>query len=142
MDMADILASHALEGNLDLHHVGWAKLKGVFDGHPYPVFWVNAGNAKTIVPWEAHECELTRLFLDEKSKMRERDAIELIQSVRDELAGLHLFRPYIGDDGMPDFHKKIWDEWREDQKKDTQYETGGDVIGLDEVVPLPPQLAT
>ncbi|MBF0374896.1 MAG: hypothetical protein HQL39_15940 [Alphaproteobacteria bacterium] len=137
MDLADILASAMPEDNLDLHHVGWAKLKGVFDGHPYPVFWVTTGQVGKSVPWEEHECEFTARLLQPASEIAPRDAIKLVKSIRDELPRLRLFRPYLEQTGMPDFHRGIWTEWLEQQKRNSDYETGGADLGEEtEAAPL------
>jgi hypothetical protein len=129
MDTADVLSTCGRENNFNYHHVGWAVLKGVHEGKPYPLVWVrDEEEPKRFAPWDDHDCSYTRSFLDASSKRDQKQIIDLAKQVRANLPGLKLFRPYWRVEDMPEEHRAIWQKWDEDKSKEEQYEH----VGLDE----------
>lgn len=138
MDLAQLLAEATPPRNetapLDIHHVGWQRLKGINGGHPYPVYWVEIGAPGRFVPWEGFECGFTKEFMGERSGERSKDQLRVeIKKIRESLPpDLHLCEPYISLDDMPEEHKIVWKKWEEQKEKYDSYETGGEGMGEEE----------
>jgi hypothetical protein len=128
MDLADLLASQAPKENFDFYHVGWAELKGVFQGNPYPVIWVSIDAPDRSVPWEDFKCEYSEAFIHKKA-ISAKELQNLFVEIRKALPNLNLFEPYIDKDEMPEPHVELWKKWREDAKKNEEVEFGGADFG-------------
>ena len=120
MDLADVLTrDNTFPNPLELHHVGWEILKGVFGDKPYPIIWAKKnGEEPHILPWEDHLCPLTESFLKEENKKDVRALRVLITSVRTELPQLELFPPYFTSEEMPQSHQEYWKGWKDSFVRD------------------------
>ena len=95
------------------NHVGWAKLKGVFDDIPYPIFWVSfpaaiGGPDAKLAPWAAGESP----YVEKWMSCPATSAIAhqpLFDSIRKALDPRFLpEKPYIpGVHDVPDDDKRI-----------------------------------
>ena len=110
LDLADVLTgSDDLWSGFDIRDVGWQNLKGVFGGHPYPIFWIcERGRTKPHeAPWQEHECPLT--FRANHEEIPKREVMQsLCDEVRAALRDLKLFKPYFREEDMPPAHREWW----------------------------------
>ena len=96
---------------LSVWHVGWTRLKGILDGQPYPLFWLEGlSPVQARHPWDESTNEYSnpemREFLREnKCAMTKEEFVNLAQRVRDLSAG-QLIVPYASLKKMPSDHEK------------------------------------
>ncbi|HEX8833810.1 MAG TPA: hypothetical protein VF719_06395 [Abditibacteriaceae bacterium] len=120
MDLAHILAGHK-DLNFKFYHVGWERLKGIFDNKPYPVIWITEDDKTRTLPWEDFECALTREFL-QKGTIERKTLLNLIKEVRQELSKLELIEPYYDESDMPESHRVIWEKWKLEEKLEEEFD--------------------
>ncbi|WJF90036.1 hypothetical protein QS306_13195 [Paraburkholderia bonniea] len=105
VDLALVLA-HTLDnlpgtwgyGHLQLYYEGRKDLKGVTNGTPYPIFWVNAA---TPDPLMTIEDEIENRTMTPASRVK-----EFCEQFFEKNKGTHLMRPFILDD-PDDFFRRV-----------------------------------
>lgn len=105
---------------LEISHVGWKELKGVFNGIPYPVFWAKCAKHKIPVsPWEEHTCEFTKTYLHSRLDNSEKIP-SLIKQIRKDLQDPNMYPHYIDESEMPEHHQKQWEDWKRSKQQSSK----------------------
>ena len=118
LDLAERLALLPVQENFAFHRVGWESLKGVQGGEPYPLIWLRLPEHKRVrlKPWDDHLCPYTRAFLG-PSEVGPREVEALAIEMRQTLAKLKLFRPYLPGEPVPDGHREILEAIRRNDQR-------------------------
>lgn len=111
LDVAWLMTFSAKGDPPKVYRVGWRSLKGIADGQPYPVFWLDT--ARQPSPrrlWEPHESSSeTAAFLS----FRDTEALppakvrEFANLFWEQLPQYHI-QPYAGPSTLPKGHQIIW----------------------------------
>lgn len=115
MDLADILTRELAPRGIDLYHVGWQVLEGVFENKPYPIIWVKDGGADRIPPWEEVSCDWTRKIINHETTEPKKIRL-MAKRIRQSLSHLGLVEPYFAIEEMLEEHKRIKENWEMKQK--------------------------
>ena len=122
LDVLDIIyqSDHR---EFDYYHLGWEKLKGVYNDCPYPVIYIRAQGKPVINEndeiWEQQLCKFKR-EIKEEMKMEVKGIENLLSKIRNSksLKNLELISPYFPNDKMPEEHEKWWKDYKEDIRDD------------------------
>jgi hypothetical protein len=110
-DVAQFVTALPDQSSLAVYHVGWRPLRGILRGLPYPILWLEAGDApSTRHPWETAREHTT----PEISALLGGDA-RLTQAQFDQLAKKldgqfpeHMIRAYPSSSEMSPDHRVPW----------------------------------
>ncbi|HEX2057071.1 MAG TPA: class I SAM-dependent methyltransferase [Actinomycetota bacterium] len=103
-------------------HVGWRRLKGIADGNPYPLFWMDVNEKPSKRhPWDDAEDEVsaeTRVFLKESDTARcsTKDVKEIAEQLRKQFPD-YFIKAYASAEELAADHKPTW--LRKDVPEDT-----------------------
>lgn len=116
IELAQLLGECQTKSQVRLRHVGWEKMKGVWDDRPYPILWAalppehpQAEPYNEIKIWSEGESEFVRAWKTQPLK-EAKAHLELIKNVREQLPPEFGIVPaYIVDDGdkIPEQHRLI-----------------------------------
>jgi len=100
MPLADLLEPALRSKRVSIYHVGWEVLKGVFDGKPYPIFWLHTRKRPRFLSWEGFLDERTQRYTQEK-QLSALALRKLIDEVRHEVGYHHHFAPVFREQDLP-----------------------------------------
>lgn len=116
VELAQFLGECESTSQIRLRHVGWEKLKGVWEDRPYPIFWAAlppehplSRGYNEIKTWSEGESEFIRAWKQE-SPREAKEFLPLIRDLRDQLPpALGIVKPYINAEGdaIPEIHGSI-----------------------------------
>jgi hypothetical protein len=128
MDLVDLLSNHQSNQQIRAVHVGWERLKGVWGGRPYPIFWLElpegqkgAEEAEALVrPWAVEECGLLGPWL-KNPKREAKDFRILLGDIRKHLPEqFGVVAPYIvSEDEVPKEHQELLNLLKSSSKLDS-----------------------
>lgn len=145
IELAQLLGECQTKSQVRLRHVGWEKLKGVWDDRPYPILWAalppehpQAEPYNEIKIWSEGESDFVRAWKTQPLK-EAKAHLELINNVREQLPPEFGIVPaYIVDEGdpVPEQHRfiqKILEGYAEgaDGKQTTPPVSASQPLGLD-----------
>lgn len=114
MSLVELCAQHDTREPVRFRLVGWENLKGVFDGKPYPIFWMDLpGNEATVeplvMPWAQGESSLMKEWCQLDCGKDAHEFRELCEKIRSCLPEKFLLaRPYIPNvTGVPRKDKEL-----------------------------------
>jgi hypothetical protein len=116
--LVELVAEAKSNDQVRFAHVGWEKLKGVWNERPYPVFWAelpttSEADATNVVlaPWADGEGSFVARWNAPGSKLEAKSHLKLLVKLREALpANFGLIKPYIPEeDGVPAEHQQILD---------------------------------
>ncbi len=110
LDLVHFALALPVRSGLAVWHVGWSPLKGVLDGQPYPLFWLEDQRApQARHPWEESSNEYAsaevREFLRSEKRALTREDFDLLESRVRGLSAGQLIVPYASLDEMPEAHR-------------------------------------
>lgn len=113
LDLAHFVQELPIKSGLSVWHVGWSPLKGVIDGKPYPIFWLEDERPPAARhpwdDWEAHSSPEVQKFLIGGGEPLNREAFADLESKVHDLSAGHLIVPYPSLKGMPADHRRRYD---------------------------------
>jgi hypothetical protein len=110
LDLAEFVLGLPSPQGLSVWQAGWTRLKGILDGQPYPLLWLEGPKpADARHPWDESANEFAspemREFLSRKHALSAEEFARLAKRVRDLSAG-ELIVPYASLVEMPMQHEK------------------------------------
>ena len=107
-DIANMLASVGKDLNrpLVVHHVGWKPLKTLYQGTPYPIFWIDSrkrkGAPKLRRSYEQALSTLSEKFFDHSSILDDEEILELCDLYLRETQKFGRIKMYLVDGDAPE----------------------------------------
>lgn len=134
MGLVELLGDYKTHSQIRVHEVGWESLKGVWDGRPYPIFWLSMPKESEISDTEYFEyregdeveSQFLKSWIGKGSRGEEaKEHREKIKKIRKEQSdSLGLVTPYLvqedGTENIPEDHKRILEIMKalQDQSED------------------------
>lgn len=114
--LVELLAADKSNDQVRFAHVGWEKLKGVWQERPYPVFWAELPSNReaeathvVVAPWAEGEGPFVSRWESSGAKKEAKSYLKLLGDVREAMpSNFGLVRPYIPEeDGVPPEHQEL-----------------------------------
>lgn len=123
MDLVDLLIGRNYQSEFHCVFVGWETMKGVFADKPYPVHWlVHKKTRFSLPPWEEVCCPFAAGFSRWNARRECHDEtmkrIEKTREILNHEDKLCLFPPYFYPHKMPDTHKTILEQYKDNMRSE------------------------
>ncbi len=141
-DVAQFVTALPDQSALAVYHVGWQPLKGILRGFPYPVLWLEAGEAPTTRhPWETspgHTTAEVAELLGGKARLSQVKFDKLAKKLDGQFPE-HMIRAYPSSTEMSLDHRVTWTA---NQTLDPTQEISIDEAGEEDLVAWADEVAT
>lgn len=144
LDVAQLVTDLPPHHGLRIHHVGWGPLKGILDGEPYPILWLETARETPVLrhPWEDSGVASPEIMaLLEGETELSKDKFDKLADVLDHQFPQYMIRAYASSTEMNTKHRVTWNANKPDDYVD-EIVTSTETIPADKYGIAPEQVET